>query len=307
MRKSTVASLLAALSLTVAVGCGGDAGKQCVVDGTTYKPGQSFPSPDGCNSCTCDGATGSASCTLLACAPVQCLYEGKSYNPGESFPSVDGCNTCTCGSTGVVGCTKIACTMPPATEWLAMRPVQCMGNPWQQMTSKGDGMDGIYSDPELLAIDNFFEDKGIDLVEVGFLYPPMADNTCSACTCARGDWLLVRAKAADASKLEATYGFSRLGSADGPMGGLGYTPRQCGTNPWAVTTPAMSRAEAEAVAKWTASKGASVTRAGFVQLTTPVAVCKACTCPRGDRLVASGANASDATTLRGLSFSDLPK
>src|SRR5688500_2199544 len=45
-------------------------GKSCNVGGKTYQDGASFPSSDGCNSCSCnDGAVG---CTLLACEPAEC-------------------------------------------------------------------------------------------------------------------------------------------------------------------------------------------------------------------------------------------
>jgi hypothetical protein len=287
-------------------GCGGDGGGgRCTYEGRTYRPGDSFPASDGCNSCGCD-SSGQVACTLLACAPRSCLYEGKTYEPGDSFAASDGCNTCTCSFSGAVGCTKIGCTIPPTTEWLSMRPVQCNGNPWQQISSVGDGTAPTYPDAELLSVDNFFEDKGIDLVEIGFLYPPAPEGVCAACSCPRGDHLLVRAKRADVAVLEATYGFKRLGSADGPDGGLGYTPRQCGGNPWVAAARPMTREEAESAARWTASKDAPVRRAGFVLRTTPIAVCEACSCPRGDRLVVSATDGTSSSNLRSLSFTDLP-
>ncbi|MDB4938265.1 MAG: hypothetical protein JWP87_5237 [Labilithrix sp.] len=38
----------------------------CSYDGDTYSPGASFPSTDGCNTCSC-GTTGSVACTKKAC------------------------------------------------------------------------------------------------------------------------------------------------------------------------------------------------------------------------------------------------
>jgi hypothetical protein len=122
-------------------------------DGETYRPGQSYPAGDGCNTCTCtdnglsactkracpvrctvDGKTynvgdtfkvdcntctctagGMTACTKMYCPPKTCSYDGNTYNVGESFPSTDGCNTCTCGEGGV-GCTKRACTCNPDNE-----------------------------------------------------------------------------------------------------------------------------------------------------------------------------------------------
>lgn len=307
--KAALRGVLATSALVVVAilsGCGGDFGGSCRYEGKVYRAGQSFPSSDGCNTCGCS-ASGDVACTLAACNLKMCLYEGKTYNPGESFPASDGCNTCTCGASGSVGCTKIGCTIPAPTEWLVMRPVQCSGNPWQKVSSVGDGTAPSYPDPELLSIDNFFEDKGIDLVELGFLYPATPMGTCDACSCPRGDYLLVRAKLNVVATLESTYGFTRLGSADGPDGGLGYTPLQCNTNPWTPAAKPMTREEAESVAAWTASKSAPARRAGFVLRTTSVAVCEACSCPRGDRLVVSATDGTSAGNLRSLSFTELPR
>lgn len=41
----------------------------CSYDGSTYAMGASFPSSDGCNSCSC-GENGEVACTLRACAPT---------------------------------------------------------------------------------------------------------------------------------------------------------------------------------------------------------------------------------------------
>ncbi len=300
---------LAALTLlaaTLVTGCGGGGPAMCTYDGKSYPAGSTFPSSDGCNTCSCDGS-GSIFCTERACAPLSCLYEGKTYLPGESFPAADGCNTCGCGTDGTIACTKKACPAAESTAWLSLAPVQCNMNPWQLGSSSGDGTAPAYPDPELLTIDNFFEDQGIDLIEIGFLYPATLGGVCTACSCGRGDQLLVRAKAADVATLEKTYGFKLLASSDGPDGGLGYTPRQCDSNPWAPAAKPMTREEAESAARWLESKGATVARTGLVLRTTAAVVCDACSCPRGDRLVASATNASAAASLRLLSFSELPR
>jgi hypothetical protein len=76
----------------------------------TYKVGDTFKSPDGCNECSCT-AQGIA-CTLRACAPAAggaCTYGGTSYAAGAAFPSTDNCNTCSCQANGDVLCTERAC------------------------------------------------------------------------------------------------------------------------------------------------------------------------------------------------------
>jgi eight-cysteine-cluster-containing protein len=81
--------------------------------GSGYNVGDSFPSPDGCNSCTCT-AQGIA-CTARACAPGggTCTLNGKTYDAGQSFPSPDGCNNCSCQSDGSIACTEMACAPAP--------------------------------------------------------------------------------------------------------------------------------------------------------------------------------------------------
>lgn len=100
-------------------GATGD-GATCSWDGTVsndgtstpgsgqYRVGDTFPSLDGCNSCSCT-AQGIA-CTEMACAGGgTCSYGGKTYPVGASFPSEDGCNSCGCSEGGNVSCTEKAC------------------------------------------------------------------------------------------------------------------------------------------------------------------------------------------------------
>lgn len=297
-----LAALAAPLALALVAGCDGGGGGMCTYDGKVYKTGDSFPSTDGCNTCGC-AADGSVACTLIACAPKSCLYNGKVYNPGDSFPSSDGCNTCMCGTDGAVSCTKRACPTAPATSWLIKAPVQCNGNPWQMGTPRGDGMAPSYPDPELALIDNYFEDQGINLMELGLLYPPKGGSVCTACMCGRGDYLLVRASNDDASRLVAEYGFTTVGADEA----LRYTPRQCGTNPWTAATPAGGRAEAESAAAWTTSQSAPLTKGGFAFRTDPVVVCTACTCPRGDGLIGFPETPAAASKLSTLTFVPLAR
>lgn len=136
-------------------GCDEAVQSGCKVGDTMHAVGDSFPSPDGCNTCGC-GADGMVTCTALGCVVtcdyegqihqagesfpssdgcntctcssdgqvgctekgcITCTYAGSTYNPGESFPALDGCNTCTCGETGSIGCTKIGCPCDPDKEW----------------------------------------------------------------------------------------------------------------------------------------------------------------------------------------------
>lgn len=235
--------------------------------------------------------------------PGTCSYEGKMYPAGSSFPASDGCNSCGCQADGSVACTEKACL---GSVWLQVNPVQCGGNPWEQVTSKGDGMDPIYPTSEHLAIDNYFEDQGIDLLEIGLVYPPTPLPVCKACTCPRGDAVLVRAQAADAAKLVAKYGFTQLTYGQAQS----YSPKQCNNNPWKAPDPGQAslRSEAESVMAWLSMQSASASSAGFVFGTaTGGGTCAACSCGRGDRLVAFPADSAAGAKLPGLGFEELPQ
>src|SRR5207253_1357792 len=132
------------------------------------------------------------------------------------------------GADGSVGCTKRACA---TSVWLSMQPVQCHGNPWEKVTPKGDGTAPAYPIAELLTIDNFFEDQSIDLLELGLVDPTVPLPTCAACTCIRGDRLVVRARQADAAALQTLYGFAPL-DQNQQVPWLNALPKQCNTNPW---------------------------------------------------------------------------
>merc|ERR1712110_135793 len=91
-------------------------GKSCTVSisgvPTTYTDGQTYTSPDGCNSCRC--VNGLSMCTLMACPPdtsnKTCtdLVSGRQYATGDIFLSTDGCNKCQCGEAGLT-CTQKSC------------------------------------------------------------------------------------------------------------------------------------------------------------------------------------------------------
>src|SRR4051812_19743281 len=71
-------------------GCGPFGSGTRLYGGTRYHSGDSFPSEDGCNTCSC-GAQGDVACTLRACAlpdagsgdSIQCT------GAAPSFPSFD--------------------------------------------------------------------------------------------------------------------------------------------------------------------------------------------------------------------------
>jgi hypothetical protein len=113
------------LTLVFGVGCGGafsskhsddsdgssgsgPAASGCVLDGETYRDGQSVPSQDGCNTCFC--SDGQVACTAVDCF-AGCLHQGTVYQPFERVPAGDDCNTCHCLEDGTVSCTMVECSV----------------------------------------------------------------------------------------------------------------------------------------------------------------------------------------------------
>lgn len=60
----------------------GGHGGVCVLDGERYRPGDTFPSSDGCNTCSC-GEDGQIACTLRFCAATCGGITGATCGEGE--------------------------------------------------------------------------------------------------------------------------------------------------------------------------------------------------------------------------------
>ncbi|XP_048244456.1 kielin/chordin-like protein isoform X8 [Haliotis rufescens] len=78
-----------------------------------YQNGQTYPSSDACNTCTC--TNGNIVCTHNTCTGQgiagTCVNPATSqlYQNGQTYPSSDACNTCTCTNGNIV-CTHNTCT-----------------------------------------------------------------------------------------------------------------------------------------------------------------------------------------------------
>ncbi|XP_046342314.2 kielin/chordin-like protein isoform X7 [Haliotis rufescens] len=87
----------------------------CVNPATSqlYQNGQTYPSSDACNTCTC--TNGNIVCTHNTCTGQgiagTCVNPATSqlYQNGQTYPSSDACNTCTCTNGNIV-CTHNTCT-----------------------------------------------------------------------------------------------------------------------------------------------------------------------------------------------------
>jgi hypothetical protein len=111
---SRVAALVAAVALPVTLwGCTIQiaGGEGCKVGARTYAIGETMPSPDGCNTCTCT-ADGASACTEMDCVDGCVDDQNVTHAVGESWAAGDGCNTCFCGAPDVIACTHQSCDGP---------------------------------------------------------------------------------------------------------------------------------------------------------------------------------------------------
>ena len=191
--------------------------------------------------------------------------------------------------------TKYSFDGAPAAStstWLTIAPRQCGTNPWEP-SAQGQG--GSMSGNEVDQVKTYFASKGVELDAIGFAYPGEPMAVCMACSCPRGDTLVVKAKdAANAQKLVSQHGFAEA------KGAMTTAPKQCGTNPWDEDQD--SRIESENIASWAKTSGAALSSVGLLDYTEPRMVCMACQCPRGDIAIAFPENAAAATKLENLGW-----
>lgn len=187
---------------------------------------------------------------------------------------------------------------PPTSTWLTIAPKQCGTNPWNG-AQPAPGQDASSLAGEAGEVDNFFRGKGVAIEQVGFAYPAEPMMVCMACSCPRGDSLVVHAKTpADADKLIGQYGFVALENA------WTRSPTQCGSNPWENGQQTQSSSdESHQLATWAAGQGAALKTAGFLDFTEPRFVCMACSCPRGDLAVVVPKDNASSLKLENLGFS----
>jgi hypothetical protein len=90
-----------------------------------------------------------------------------------------------------------------ATAWLRYRPIQCGGNPWDDETSR---------DPmvEAAAVKAWAADSDAPLGSAGFVYETEIQVVCRACSCPRGDTLVVTPKSPAEETAVRGLGFADL-------------------------------------------------------------------------------------------------
>jgi hypothetical protein len=181
--------------------------------------------------------------------------------------------------------------------WMTYAPHQC-GNPWSTV-DVGEAEAERFPDPELAQVVAFAANQGIALEEVGKLGPTNPGIACLACPCLRSDRIFVKLSTPDAAKL-AEQGW--IYSSTLPEA-VSLAPQQCGSNPWQTEPTTDVGAELEQVDTWLTGMNATVNLRGFTYRVEPTFVCDACSCPRGDRLVAFPTDAESAGLLASQGFS----
>lgn len=184
--------------------------------------------------------------------------------------------------------------------YMTFAPAQCAANPWNVAVMTESEL-AEFPVADLARVKKHYGKQGVGFHELGQLTRPDLFATCSACGCPRGDELVVRVPAIHADLL-AQDGW--VVSAPDPQA-MGLAPAQCGTNPWEDGTSTTLGEELEQVDGWLASEGAGVTKRGFAFPAEPRVTCLACSCPRGDHLLAFPVDQEDAGLLSSLGFSAL--
>ena len=87
--------------------------------------------------------------------------------------------------------------------WVLVRPVQCLGNPWEkQWLAKHNNQGSQYPrQKEFEIIKAFFIRKNVPIFDFRVKPYMKGESLCAACDCPRGDTLYLLIHAEDASKM----------------------------------------------------------------------------------------------------------
>ncbi len=238
-----------------------------------------------------------------ACGPAVSDLGGACWEDSECVSSEDKPLHCEGEITCAPGTQCLFVRQGTCVEdytWMTFAPLQCT-TPWSHIDVT-EAEAAPFANAEHAQIVQHYASFGIAIDEIGNLSPSEPMFQCSACGCARGDLLTIKVKTPAAATLGTDHGWI-YSSVEPPS--MGLSPQQCGTNPWQ-TAPAETQAEElELVDTWLAGLGATVKLRGFASPVEPVATCAACSCPRGDRLIAFPVDQATAGLLASEGFSDL--
>lgn len=234
-----------------------------------------------------------------ACGPAvsdvggACWADSDCLAPDDSPLHCEGEVTCAPGTECIF--VRIG-TCVKDYAWMTYAPTQC-SNPWSETHPD----ESQFPFPELSQVVKYYKQFGIEFDEIGVLGPSEPQVVCLACACGRGDEIVVKVGTPTAALL-AEHGWI-FSSSDPPAQSV--APKQCGSNPWQTSQADDVYAELELVDQWLDGEGAKVTKRGLSWPTEPQITCAACSCPRGDRLIAFGVDPHSQGLLSSLGFNDI--
>jgi hypothetical protein len=170
---------------------------ECVINGTSYEPGDKLPLGDPCSlMCVCTnerrvacvpGRVGCRGpepcpsgtklvtetvpgecCKRYTCANVTCEVDGVSYSVGDNIPKENPCRLCHCGSDGEEVCAIIDCPRLPCPFGKVLVKTQVPGR----------------CCPDQKCVDITCESDGVTY-NFGDRIPQ--EDPCTSCECASGD------------------------------------------------------------------------------------------------------------------------
>ena len=226
-----------------------------------------------------------------------CWADADCLSPADKPLHCEGEVTCAPG-TECLFVRQGACVEDYA--WMTYAAKQCT-NPWSD-TEVSEDEAGQLATAELAQIVKYYAGLGLELDAIGTLAPSEPTFHCLACGCARGDFIAIKVKTPVAAVLGDSHGWI-FSSTEPPA--VSLAPRQCGSNPWETAPASDPTAELELVDTWLTGMAAKVDLRGFASSVKPAAVCAACSCPRGDQLLAFPSDQESAGLLSSAGFSDL--
>lgn len=92
---------------------------------------------------------------------------------------------------------------PPDRAWVIIKPLQCLGNPWEKEWVASHPKQGprYPSRKDAEVIKSFFDRKGIPIHELRIQRYVKGDPLCMTCDCPRGDTLYLLINAQHAPKM----------------------------------------------------------------------------------------------------------